>query len=154
MEGRVCILIIGSSMILDERRSILVQDIRELTSTIFPKLVEIYNELSHQGMISVTIVQLYFWMMCELTTELYAYQIRGHNSKDPCFKIPFDIIKNKWISENFSLENLFQFYVKGPAIYVNCHDTDVSLSGNCSDIIFTFYWNEMDYLKLKNKQHH
>ncbi len=133
-----------------ERRSVLIQDIREFTSTIFPKLLEIYNELLRKGLVSITVTEMYYWMLCELTTELYAYQIRYHNSKDPAFRIPYDQIRNRWAHERFSLEEIFRFYVKGPALYVPCHDVNLGIGQNGSDIIFTFFWSESEFLRMKN----
>ncbi len=131
------------------RRSILVQDIRELTSTVFPKLLEIYNELLRKNQITVSVTELYYWMLCELTTEQYAYQIRQHNSKDPSYSKPYDHIKNIWFREKCSLEQLFEFYVKGPAIYVSSHDVDVGIGHNGADIIFTFYSSEADFFSMQ-----
>lgn len=137
-----------------ERRSILVQDIRELTSMIFPKLVEVYNHMLHKGQVSITVTELFYWMLCELTEKQYAYAIRQHNSKDPAFRIPYDYVRNVWAREQFSLERLFEFYVKGPAMYVPSHDVEVGLAQNGADIVFTFYWSESEFLKVKKVLSH
>ena len=134
----------------NERRSVLLQDIRELTSTIFPKLMEVYNELLHKGLVSVTVTDLFYWMICELVMKQYAYQIRGHNSKDPAFRIPYDYVRNAWLQERFGLEQIFEFYIKGPALYVPCHDVQVDLVQHGADIVFTFYWSEAEFRKMKN----
>lgn len=137
------------SINFNERRSILVQDIRELTSTIFPKLMEIYNDLLRKNLVTVTVTELFYWVLCELTTEQYAYQVRHHNSKDPSFRTTYDHIRNIWAHEDFSLEQIFRFYVKGPALYVSCHDVEVGIGQNGADIIFTFYWSESEFRKIQ-----
>lgn len=137
----------------NERRSLLVQDIREFTTCVFPKLIEIYNDLLSNGKVTVGIVELYYWILCELTSQQYSYQIRNH-SQDIAFKIPYDHIRNVWNTENFALETLFCFYVKGPALYVQAHDVSVSLSPGCSDIIFTFYWSEAEFMKMQHLLSH
>lgn len=135
----------------DERRSILIQDIRDLTTYIFPKLVNIHNELVRRNMVHVNVTEMFFWMLCELTVKQYAYQVRSHNSKDNKYRIPYDQIRNAWNAENISLEQIFEFYVKGPALYVPSHDVQVSLSPDGTDVIFTFFWNEIDYLRMKQR---
>ena len=137
------------SINFNERRSILVQDIRELTSTIFPKLIEVYNELFRKGVVTVSVTELFYWLLCELTVEQYAYQVRRHNSKDSTFRIPYDHIRNVWAHEDFSLEQIFRFYVKGPALYVSSHDVEIGIGQNGADIIFTFYWSETEFRKMQ-----
>lgn len=133
----------------NERRSVLVQDIRELTSTIFPKLMEVYNELLHKGLVSITVTDLFYWIICDLVMQQYAYQIRGHNPKDPAFRIPYDYVRNAWTKEQFALEQIFEFYIKGPALYVSSHDVQVDLAQNGSEIVFTFFWSETEFQKIK-----
>lgn len=140
--------------LFNERRSVLVQDIREMTSTLFPKLTEIYNQLLHKGRVFVPITEMYYWILCELTNSMYAYQIRGHNSKDTLYRPMYDEIRNAWNKEQFALERIFGFYVKGPALYVPCHDVDLAIAHGGADIIFTFYWNESEYRKFNLSNMH
>ena len=42
------------------------------------------------------------------------------------------------------------FYVKGPALYVSCHDVEVAIGQNGADIVFTFYWTDDEFRKKQN----
>lgn len=140
--------------LFDERRSVLVQDIRELTTVVFPKLVQIYNQLLNKGIISVQVYELYYWILCELTERQYCYSIRNHNHKDPSYVTAYDHVRNFFNTERISLEKTFEFYVKGPALYTKNHDVEIALLNNGADIMFTYYWHESEFREIKKLSMH
>lgn len=138
---------------IGERKTLLVQDIRDLTSELFPKIVEIYNDLSQQHSFAFNHIEAYHLVLCELMTRIYCYTITNYVSvKDTNFKYLYYTLANKYNKDRITLEVLFSFYVKGPAIHNN--EAMLSLTSDGSDIVLTYLWNGNETHPLKTLKLH
>lgn len=131
-----------------KRRAVLIQDIRDFTSYLFPILIQISKDYPHLK-IQSEIGKIYYWILCELTEIIYCYSVIGHRKEK--YKQVFDILINT-INQTGrkDLEQLFSFYVKGPAYYTTMYIVDAGVSPDGSDFIFTYYWSKEDFQLYKD----
>lgn len=125
----------------------MIQDIRELTSYIFPKLVEVFNKhYNSSNFLTFNVSQLYYYILCELMETIYCCSVDGHNYRSTEYRTAYDLVKNEFNKDAVNLERAFCFYVKVPPLYGHDNEVSVSIVNSGFDLVITYCWKNSDIL--------
>ena len=132
-------------------RSVLMQDISDLTSSVAPAIIECSNSLSARRGIDIKIVDFYLWMICYLLSKRHYYDVTNFDYKTEESKtnINFELysLVNKHLADrDINLEGLFNYYVRTPLIYEDIVTMDVKLTDNACSLLFIFWWHSFSSL--------
>lgn len=124
-----------------QKRTTLIQDMRDFNSSVFPIFVKVYNKYNKT---QYDVWTAYYWFICELIERIHNYSVTSsigqHDYKQPGLSDLYHRTRSELHAANIDVDVLFHYYVKGPRTINTSNDIRVTMSNN--DIVFTYYWEQ------------
>lgn len=115
----------------------LIQDVTEFLAYIEPSLWAVLSKFSPTEYLSTTNVQQ--WIISEMIEVQYGFEVVNHHRHlHPYPQIKAKLARRMAREGKFDLDKIFNYYIKGPSVYVDNPFVQVDLMHN-TDLYIQYY---------------